>query len=124
MERIKVLQGVRDGILPETFVKQWPKESMLVLWMTEEDYNTRPTISDILKFELGGSHCDPITPSHRIVEVDKKQALKGRNSKSISSGHLNTCKTCDCCKTWEQESILLKQRISELERQLLTHSKK
>ena len=51
MERAKVLQQLRNHIVPEEFVTALPKEAALILWMMSPNPETRPTIDDIFKLE-------------------------------------------------------------------------
>lgn len=108
MERIQVIQDVRRGILPEVFVKSWPKESMLVLWMTDLDSTLRPTavvfiilfvrvsFKDILDFELGS------------VDMTLEE-------ESIAVTGYDECKGCKCCRRWMKERDVLLERMDRLE---------
>jgi hypothetical protein len=113
MERIKVLSNVRVGLLPDEFVKQWPKESMLVLWMTTNDDYSRPSVSDVLKFELSVEHCEGLN----IVN----SAQAGRISDVENSGvGEHECLGCRCCKASADEIHALKSKIDDLELELDT----
>ncbi|KAI9193153.1 kinase-like domain-containing protein [Polychytrium aggregatum] len=52
MERAMALKALRDGVLPEAFVRKWPKETTLILWLASADPSQRPSAEDLLNFEL------------------------------------------------------------------------
>ena len=47
-ERIIALTRLRNGILPDVFLKSYPRESTWILWLTHADPLLRPTASQIL----------------------------------------------------------------------------
>ncbi|KAL7748749.1 hypothetical protein RI367_005903 [Sorochytrium milnesiophthora] len=49
MERILVLQQLRQGVLPPDFIEAFPREAALVLWMMAADPQQRPAASDLLR---------------------------------------------------------------------------
>lgn len=53
MERYALFDNLRKGMLPDTLVKQFPKESAFILWMTAARPNDRPSAVDILHGESG-----------------------------------------------------------------------
>ncbi|RKO85677.1 hypothetical protein BDK51DRAFT_32217, partial [Blyttiomyces helicus] len=52
MERAQVLKELREGELPEDFVRKWPKEATLVLWLMSENPDNRPSARELMEFEL------------------------------------------------------------------------
>jgi hypothetical protein len=50
MERVKMIESLRVGLLPDTFVKSFPEESVLVLWMTREEETLRPSVAEIIAY--------------------------------------------------------------------------
>ncbi|KAJ3295594.1 Eukaryotic translation initiation factor 2-alpha kinase [Borealophlyctis nickersoniae] len=52
MERAEAIKGLRSGVVPDDFLKKWPKEATLVLWLTQRDANQRPSAQQVLEFEL------------------------------------------------------------------------
>lgn len=53
MERAKAFYDLREKqILPEKFVKRWPQEAALVLWLTQKDPNKRPTINELYEWNI------------------------------------------------------------------------
>ncbi|KAI9344843.1 hypothetical protein DFJ73DRAFT_960902, partial [Zopfochytrium polystomum] len=48
MERAGVLRGLRYGVLPEEFVKRWPKEATIILWLMSSDPMKRPSARELL----------------------------------------------------------------------------
>jgi len=96
MERIHVIQHLRDGFLPDEFVKQFPKESMLVLWMTSAEPKSRPTIEEIMQFEF--------------KEVTVKRAIK--------SDGVCADIDCSCCGKWQAKVKELEQTITNLKLEL------
>ncbi|EEB05667.2 PEK protein kinase Hri2 [Schizosaccharomyces japonicus yFS275] len=79
MERMVCLRKLKQGILPEEFVKQLVCESTLILWMTALDPKKRPSISTILQSDLlykgGGKSTEIIA-----YEADRVQAADMENS--------------------------------------------
>jgi len=51
-ERLVVLQGLRKGVVPSTFVKQYPQASDLVLSLISLDPNHRPGARQVLGLPL------------------------------------------------------------------------
>lgn len=101
MERVKVIQNLRQGLLPDTFVKLFPKESMLVLWMTTmEDPKKRPTIEEIMEFGLGKEN-DTILSENKSYD-----GLDGALD-------IEMCE-CSCCKKWIKRTTELEAIIAEL----------
>ncbi|KAI8047306.1 hypothetical protein BDF22DRAFT_749980, partial [Syncephalis plumigaleata] len=43
---------LRQGVLPEAFVRACPKEAAFILWLTAIDPAMRPTAQEILEFDL------------------------------------------------------------------------
>jgi serine/threonine protein kinase len=52
MERANVLNALKNGTFPEDFVRQYPKEMALILWLMSENPNHRPTAAQLLEFEV------------------------------------------------------------------------
>jgi serine/threonine protein kinase len=52
MERATVLKQLRQGVLPEPFLRRRPKEAAFILWLTAENPALRPTAQQILEFDL------------------------------------------------------------------------
>lgn len=52
MERSKLLEDLRHGILPEEFVQCHPAESAVILAMTCDNPTSRPSIEEILEMEI------------------------------------------------------------------------
>lgn len=56
MERAKSFYDLREKqILPEKFVKRWPKEAAIVLWLTQKDPNKRPTIDELYELNMSAT---------------------------------------------------------------------
>ncbi|KAJ3033827.1 Eukaryotic translation initiation factor 2-alpha kinase [Rhizophlyctis rosea] len=52
MERAEALTNVRRGVLPDAFVKRWPKEAALVLCLTSPEPSRRPSAAEVLEYEM------------------------------------------------------------------------
>ncbi|KAI9020665.1 kinase-like domain-containing protein [Phycomyces nitens] len=52
MERATAIDRLKDGLFPDGFVKRFPKESALILWMMDKDPAKRPSAQRLLEFEL------------------------------------------------------------------------
>ncbi|KAL0074206.1 kinase-like domain-containing protein [Phycomyces blakesleeanus] len=52
MERATAIDRLKDGLFPDGFVKRFPKESALILWMMDKDPAKRPSAHRLLEFEL------------------------------------------------------------------------
>ena len=56
MERAKLFYDLREKqILPEKFVKRWPQEAAIVLWLTQNDPNKRPTINELYELNISAT---------------------------------------------------------------------
>ncbi|TPX71011.1 hypothetical protein CcCBS67573_g06333 [Chytriomyces confervae] len=58
MERARTFSNLRLGVLPEEFVKRFPKEATLVLWLMNKNPEDRPSARETLDLDLfasGGS---------------------------------------------------------------------
>jgi serine/threonine protein kinase len=97
MERARVLSELRQCILPETFVKHYPQESTLILWLMSHDPLSRPTASEIIQFEN-------LRSSSSSTLLENK---KSNRSSSSRSQILN--------QSLEKENKLLQARIVQLE---------
>ena len=53
MERAKAFYDLREKqILPEKFVKRYPQEAAIVLWLTQKDPNKRPTVNELYEWNI------------------------------------------------------------------------
>ena len=136
MERAKTLQSVREGVLPDDFVKKWPKEAMMVLWLTSEDPAARPTSKELLSFEV-------LERKRTMISLEfstKVSSVLTTSSTSITSkpgqhqeiqtettsisitteAHCNQ-ETCSRCEELERQNIEQRARIHLLEQILKKH---
>jgi len=102
MERAKAFYDLREKqILPEKFVKRFPQEAAIVLWLTQKDPDKRPTVNELYDWNVSTiikskfskqsttkitSTTDGITTedmlTNRIIineEIDKKQQIYSTN---------------------------------------------
>ncbi|KAI8846231.1 kinase-like domain-containing protein, partial [Chytridium lagenaria] len=52
MERATILSKLRTGVMPDGFVKRWPKEATLILWLMSDDPTKRPSARDVLDLDF------------------------------------------------------------------------
>ncbi|KAJ3191129.1 Eukaryotic translation initiation factor 2-alpha kinase [Irineochytrium annulatum] len=97
-ERLTALRG--SGAMPDAFVRAWPKEATLVLWLMSEDPTKRPTAREVLELEWwdtetgadtaeAGAEALKRRASWSMPEVGgtpSKATLEGRIMRSRSSG--------------------------------------
>ncbi|KAI8844373.1 kinase-like domain-containing protein [Chytriomyces cf. hyalinus JEL632] len=55
MERARTFSNLRLGVLPEEFVKRFPKEATLVLWLMNKNPEDRPSARETLDLDLFAS---------------------------------------------------------------------
>jgi translation initiation factor 2-alpha kinase 1 len=79
MERAASLRDLKKGVLPDNFVKKFPKESALILWMMSEDAAQRPTAQQLIEFEMFAIPPDMYSSLH-IQLQDKTKALDQKDS--------------------------------------------
>ncbi|KAJ1917579.1 hypothetical protein H4219_003142, partial [Mycoemilia scoparia] len=106
MERVQTLKELRDGILPQDFVTQWPKEAATVLNLTAKDPQGRPTAKSILEmglFEVDAVEYEELRNENqalkmmisgyqkKIEELETKvSALQGFLDESVRSNEVKT----------------------------------
>ncbi|KAI8332500.1 kinase-like domain-containing protein [Chlamydoabsidia padenii] len=52
MERAEALDNLKKAILPDGFVDKYPKEAALILWMMDTDPDRRPSVNQLLDYEV------------------------------------------------------------------------
>ncbi|CAM0138509.1 unnamed protein product [Umbelopsis sp. WA50703] len=79
MERAECLRDLKKGVLPDDFVKKFPKESALILWMMSEDASQRPTAQQLMEFEMFAGPPDMYNSLHVQLQ-DKTKALDQKDT--------------------------------------------
>ncbi|KAH6579260.1 hypothetical protein BASA61_010372 [Batrachochytrium salamandrivorans] len=137
MERATLIGNLRNGILPKTFVKRYPKEATLILCMTAEDPRKRPLaqflLEDLELFNVQdtASEVNPhkVTPaimqpgivnarehsSHQHESTDPDRQLFRVRDCAIQTMYQHGCQRCE---EMSVEMDRLKCRIVELEKRL------
>jgi translation initiation factor 2-alpha kinase 3 len=69
MERVKVLENLRQRDIPSKFLKAMPQESQLVRWLMEPKSSLRPTTPEITDSRLFRDLCKAAAdaPDHRLI---------------------------------------------------------
>lgn len=101
MERIKALSLLREAgvFASESFVKQWPKEATLILWLMEEEPAKRPSARQL---------------------VEQFELLQQASSNGGGGGSEGVGRDSDTIiRELREENSRLKERIAELEARLL-----
>lgn len=52
MERVRVLEDLRDGKIPDSFCHRWPVLSTYIMKLVSPEPDVRPTASQLLQSEL------------------------------------------------------------------------
>ncbi|KAI8099166.1 kinase-like domain-containing protein, partial [Halteromyces radiatus] len=52
MERADAISNLKNAMLPDGFVEKYPKESALILWMMDHNPERRPSVKQLLNYEL------------------------------------------------------------------------
>jgi translation initiation factor 2-alpha kinase 1 len=55
MERVRILENLREGTVPDSFSYRWPILAKYVTQLTSKDPGVRPTASQLLQSELFNS---------------------------------------------------------------------
>ncbi|KAJ1328293.1 hypothetical protein BSLG_010404 [Batrachochytrium salamandrivorans] len=132
-----LIGNLRNGILPKTFVKRYPKEATLILCMTAEDPRKRPLaqflLEDLELFNVQdtASEVNPhkVTPaimqpgivnarehsSHQHESTDPDRQLFRVRDCAIQTMYQHGCQRCE---EMSVEMDRLKCRIVELEKRL------
>ncbi|OUM68337.1 hypothetical protein PIROE2DRAFT_68699 [Piromyces sp. E2] len=141
MERAKAFYDLREKqILPEKFVKRFPQEAAIVLWLTQKDPNKRPTVNELYEWNISTiiksrfskqsttkvtSTTDGITTenfmTNRIVinkEIDKNQRIYSANDSTedmlLLSNFLELSMKDKIIKSKEEENKALKKQIQDI----------
>ncbi|KAJ1924325.1 hypothetical protein IWQ60_005281 [Tieghemiomyces parasiticus] len=78
MERVKVLEDLRRGCLPEIFVARRPVEASLILWLMAANPLQRPSADEVLAFRLFDTPDAVEVRLKREIErhIGEKEALR------------------------------------------------
>lgn len=52
MERVRTLEGLREGTIPDSFCHRWPVLTKYIIKLTSPEPSVRPTASELLQSEL------------------------------------------------------------------------
>ncbi|ORZ06663.1 kinase-like domain-containing protein [Absidia repens] len=52
MERADAISNLKNAMLPDGFVEKYPKESALILWMMDHNPERRPSVKQLLNYEV------------------------------------------------------------------------
>ncbi|RHZ77885.1 hypothetical protein Glove_169g48 [Diversispora epigaea] len=112
-ERVQVLKDLRHGILPNGFVKKFPKEAAFILWMMAENTEQRPDAKQILEFELlaGPIHREDAEIQHRLVESTQRiDSMKKENEilKKKIVDLEEKLKKCECNREKKEKNNIFK----------------
>ncbi|KAI8332042.1 kinase-like domain-containing protein [Chlamydoabsidia padenii] len=55
MERADAISNLKNAMLPDGFVEKYPKESALILWMMDQNPERRPSVTQLLNYEIFSS---------------------------------------------------------------------
>jgi hypothetical protein len=114
MERVKTIENLRENrILPEEFVRDFPKESLIILWLSESE-EERPDIWELKSFLNGWVGCYGL--ENGSVCLDDGYHSKTETGLVENTNEKN--RTCDCCIKLLEENQRLKERIFNLEKEL------
>jgi len=100
MEKAILFKELRNGKLPQKFLKDRPKEAAFTLWLTSPDPQKRPSAADILQFEL-------------IRTVDEK--LVTSLEKKLHEKDILLLQKDRQLKDKDEEITLLKKKLAELQ---------
>ncbi|CAL8302109.1 unnamed protein product [Lota lota] len=73
MERVRTLQNLREGGVPDSFCRRWPILAKYVTQLTSRDPGIRPTASQLLQSELFNSKDLVIHGLQRLVEEQEEE---------------------------------------------------
>ncbi|XP_059892980.1 eukaryotic translation initiation factor 2-alpha kinase 1 isoform X3 [Gadus macrocephalus] len=73
MERVRTLENLREGTVPDSFSYRWPILAKYVTQLTSKDPGVRPTASQLLQSELFNSKDVVIHGLQRRVEEQKEE---------------------------------------------------
>ncbi|OAD70118.1 hypothetical protein PHYBLDRAFT_181753 [Phycomyces blakesleeanus NRRL 1555(-)] len=109
MERATAIDRLKDGLFPDGFVKRFPKESALILWMMDKDPAKRPSAHRLLEFELFAQATD-------MFDLLQTRFMKKSDALEIKSHEVELLKKR--LELMEQEQEKSKMTISEMEHRL------
>ncbi|KAG2173217.1 hypothetical protein INT43_004591 [Umbelopsis isabellina] len=115
MERAEHLRELKKGVLPDDFVKKFPKEAALILWMMAEDASQRPTAQQLMEFEMFAGPPDMYNSLH-IQLQDKTKALDQKDTEVARLRAAMDAKQREC-----DEMQLKIQRMEEKLRRMEIH---
>lgn len=112
MERVHVIQALRGQFLPESFVKQWPMESALILYMTAPEAESRPSIPEVInRFRMSKDCANEVDVKTGDIEILAKDGDRDERCVKVCGG-------CECCTHWLVDKKVLEDRIMLLEKTL------
>ncbi|KAI8609407.1 hypothetical protein BC830DRAFT_1150666 [Chytriomyces sp. MP71] len=83
MERARTLMNLRLGVLPDEFLRRFPKEATLILWLMEKNPENRPSAQDCLDLEILNSYVplasSRINPVKTVEGTDELTQPSSRN---------------------------------------------
>mmetsp|Transcript_21186 Transcript_21186/g.63109 ORF Transcript_21186/g.63109 Transcript_21186/m.63109 type:complete len:909 (-) Transcript_21186:252-2978(-) len=104
MERLMLIRDLRDhGVLPADFLKSFPREGALILWLTAANPLNRPTAEDVLA-------CFPESPMGKDGPAGRATGLETVGQKLAEA--------LEKQRALEEKNCQLEARVAELERQL------
>ncbi|ORY47322.1 kinase-like protein [Rhizoclosmatium globosum] len=84
MERAQTLTNLRLGVLPEEFVRRWPKEAILILSLMNKNPELRPCAQETLNMLLLTNEKTTATPSERTTAEAGKHENRDTGSPALS----------------------------------------
>lgn len=89
-ERLAVLQGLRKGAVPATFVRQHPQASELVLSLVNPNPKERPSARQVLSLPLFHISSFPqLNPNHAPVNIIIRQLEEGLRERDATIAELH-----------------------------------
>ncbi|CAO3651810.1 unnamed protein product [Cunninghamella echinulata] len=79
MERADAINNLKNAMLPDGFVEKYPKESALILWMTDYNPSRRPSVHQILDYDLFNQPSTDMLATLTAKLKAKSEALHSKN---------------------------------------------
>ena len=113
MERAHVLTLLRQGVFPEEFLKMYPKEAALILWLMSHNPSMRPTASQLIELEnlRMGESSTPLSITHSPFRSQSLPDLY----QSLSINSIDPNLDPVYINNLKMENKRLKERVYELE---------